>query len=586
MFDQGWTLEMVIPFKSFRYRQSGPQIWGINVRRVVRWKNEQSFLTPIPASYGFRGIYKFSSAATLVGIETPEASRNLELKPYVISAVTTNNAAPVPFSNDVSADAGFDVKYGLTRGLITDFTYNTDFAQVEQDDQQVNLTRFSLFFPEKRDFFLEGQGIFAFGGAQLQQGGGGVPGGASSISGNTRSGTPDLTPILFFSRNIGLSGGQATPIVAGGRMTGRAGKYVLGMLDIQTGDSDVVQANATNFAAFRVRRDILRRSAVGVIATRRDPATAGTDTNETLGFDTNLAFYQNVNIIGYWARTWTPGLSGSTDRNASYRAQFDYAPDRYGVQLEHLTVGPDFNPEVGFLRREAFRRSYAYLRFSPRPRSMPSIRKFSYEASLEYITDPAGSLETRNQLGSFRTEFSNSDQFTVDYVNTFDFLDEGFEISPGVIISPGAYNYQDLRGSYALGQQRPVFGTITVSRGSFYSGDKTEAGFAGRAKITKQLAVEPRVSFAWVDLQEGSFVTKLVGARVIYTFTPRVFFSSLIQYNSSASSLTSNLRFRWEYQPGSDLFVVYSDGRDTTVHGFPGLLNRTVVVKATKLFRF
>jgi hypothetical protein len=341
----------------------------------------------------------------------------------------------------------------------------------------------------------------------------------------------------------------------------------------------------------RVRRDILRRSTVGLIATRRDPAFSG-GANEAAGFDANLAFYQNVNVRGYWARTWTPGLTrveGPRRSDASYRAELDYAADRYGLQVEHMTVGRDFNPEVGFLRREDFRRTYALARFSPRPAAdaFKAVRKFSYEASVDYITSPEGALETREAQGTFRTELQNSDVATVDYTRTFEWIPSAFGIATGVRIEPGAYHFQDLRGTYQLGNQHPVSGTFTLARGSFWGGTKTEAGYRGRAELSYRFYLEPGLSFNIVRLPVGDFTATLLSTRATFTLTPRIFTSALVQYNSSSSSLSGNYRFRWEYRPGSDLFIVYSDGRDTRIGDrFPGLQNRTFVVKATRLFRF
>ena len=207
--EAGYTVEMAIPFKSLRYRSAGPQTWGINVRRVVKSKNETSTLTRVPASYSGNGVAQMAVAATLVGLETPAQSMNLEFKPYAVSSLTTDRTARVPYSNDISPNAGIDVKYGLTRGMTADLTVNTDFAQIEEDQQQINLTRFNLFFPEKRDFFLEGQGIFDFGGVSGQR-------------------TSNVDPILFFSRRIGLSAGQSVPVIAGGRVTGKAGRFDVG----------------------------------------------------------------------------------------------------------------------------------------------------------------------------------------------------------------------------------------------------------------------------------------------------------------------------------------------------------------------
>ncbi|MGH9349509.1 MAG: DUF5916 domain-containing protein [Vicinamibacterales bacterium] len=574
---RGWTLEMVIPFRSLRYERGGPQTWGIHLRRSIRWKHEQVFIAPVPASSGVRGIYRFSDAATLVGLEAPPQARNLEIKPYGISSLTTNRAAPAPFSNQLGGDAGVDVKYGLTKGLTLDATYNTDFAQVEDDEQQVNLTRFSLFFPEKREFFLEGQGIFAFGQQSSASGGGGGGGGG------IRSSATNLSPVLFFSRRIGLSGTQEVPIVAGARVTGRAGPFAVGALNIQTAESDTAGAASTNFTVVRVRRDLLRRSTIGLIATRRDPAFGG-GTNGAAGVDASFAFFQNLNVRGFWARTSTPG-PGATSGD-SYRAELDYAGDRYGLQAEHLTVGRDFNPEVGFLRREDFRRHAVLARFSPRPATrFRRVRKFSYEASYDYITSPDGELETREVQGTFKTELHTSDVATVEYTRSFEWTPTAFSIS-GIPIAPGAYHFQDVRSTYQLGNQHRVSGTLTLARGSFWGGRKTEIGYRGRAELSYRFYLEPGITVNVLDLPAGSVTAKLVSTRATYTFSPRVFTSALVQYNSSSRSLSGNYRFRWEYQPGSDLFVVYSDGRDTSTRGYPELVNRTFVVKATRLFRF
>jgi hypothetical protein len=576
LFDQGWMVEMMIPFKSLRYREAGPHVWGLNIRRGVRWKNEQQFLTPIPASYAFRGIYKFSSAATLVGIEPPANSRNLELKPYGTSALRTDRVATPRLSNDLDGDFGFDAKYGLTRSLIADFTYNTDFAQVEDDDQQVNLTRFNLFFPEKRDFFLEGQGIFGFGGTGSGRAGGGG-GGEGQI------GAPPLTPVLFFSRRIGLTGGQKVPINAGGRATGRAGPYTLGFLNIQTGENDAVSADSTNFSVVRLRRDILRRSTIGLIGTHRSDLPGVSGSSHSYGVDAYLAFFANVELNAYYARTKTPGRTGD---EASYRTFFSYNGDRYGVGYEHLFVGDAFNPEVGFLRRSAFRRNFGQFRFSPRPAKSATIRKFSYDASFDRITNPAGALESREVVASFNIEKQNSDRFDVEHTRSFEFLAEPFAIDRDVTLPVGGYEFHDTVVSYFLGQQRKLSGTIAAARGTFYNGTKTEARYQGRVELGPRLSVEPRISFNWIDLDQGRFTTKLVSSRVTYTMTPRMLTMALLQYNSSNDTLSTNIRFRWEYEPGSDLYVVFTEGRNTDLRGYPDLQNRGVVVKLTRLFRF
>ncbi|MCM3881540.1 MAG: carbohydrate binding family 9 domain-containing protein, partial [Vicinamibacterales bacterium] len=382
--DQGWSVEFVIPFKSLRYGPGREQTWGINLRRIIGWKSEWVFLSTPPAYLGQPSILAVSKAATLVGLEVPESRKLLEIKPYGIAGIRTDLGTRDPFINKRDHDFGGDAKYGITKSLTLDLTYNTDFAQVEDDTQQVNLTRFNLQYPERREFFLEGQGLFAFGNARLGGGGGG--------SSNT--------PVLFFSRRIGLNNGRPVPIAGGGRLTGRIGDYSIGMLNIQS-ENDVPSASkATNFSVLRLKRNILRRSNVGVLYTRRiETETGGAPPGETFGFDGLYSLSTSLNVNGYYARTKTAALNGGDDH--SHLLSFDYNADRYGLQVQNLAVGPTFIPQVGFLRRTDFKRNFAQARFSPRPSRdhWKAIRRFVYSANVEYIENNQGRLEFREQEG-------------------------------------------------------------------------------------------------------------------------------------------------------------------------------------------
>jgi hypothetical protein len=568
---EGWTVEMAIPFRSLRYRGSGPQTWGINVRRNVRWKNELSYLSPVPRAYGARGILRLSQAATLVGLEPPPAAVNLEVKPYAVANAKADRVVDPRFEHDVDANAGVDVKYGVTQSLTADFTYRTDFAQVEDDDQQVNLTRFNLLFPEKREFFLEGQGIFAFGGATTTP-----PTGAAASA-------PVNTPVLFFSRRIGLNGSRAVPIDAGGRLTGKAGRYSIGVLDIGTDESTADSAGATNFGVVRLKRDILRRSYVGFIGTHRSPSTSSDGDNLVLGVDANLSFFQSLNIVGYYAGTQTRGRSGD-DR--SYRVRFDYDADLLGIQIEQLAVGRNFNPEIGFMRRTDFIETLGQLRVSRRPRGPSAIRKISLEGALDYITNGDRALENRQLRAGVRADMQSGDSWSVGYARDFEFLAQPFEIVTGTFVPGGAYHSPTVRGAYTLGTQRKISGEISAARGTFYGGDRTDLAYRGRAELTARLSLEPGASFNWVDLPGGGFTATLLTTRATLTFSPRMLTAALVQYNSTSHLVTTNVRFRWEYRPGSELFVVYSDGRDTLERGGAGLMNRGLTLKLTRLLRF
>jgi Domain of unknown function (DUF5916)/Carbohydrate family 9 binding domain-like len=559
-FEHGWTIEIAIPFKSVRYPSPGEQTWGINFRRVVRWKNEVVHLTPIPASYGLFGINRMSQTATLVGLRTPSVGKNLELKPYGIVGVTTDRLAVPPKSRDPNANAGFDVKYGLTRGLTADFTYNTDFAQVEDDQQQVNLTRFTLFFPEKREFFLEGQGIFNFGGG---------------------ADTTEL-PVLFFSRRIGLANGLPIPIRVGGRLTGKVGKLSVGVLNIDTEESSLGTTPATGFRVVRMKRDIFGRGSVGVIATDRAPS--GGQDSYAFGADANFGFGLTT-INTYYAQTRTPGRSG---QESSYYGQAEYNADRYGAVVELLTVDPNFNPDIGFLRRSDFRKEYASGRYSPRPKHLRGVRKLYYEASFKYITDSTNRLQSRAEVADLRGDLENGDAFAATYERDYEFIPSPFALQPGVIVPVGGYQFYNQSLSYTLGALHRFRGTLSASTGTFYDGIRRSAGYtAGRTDIAHRFSVEPSIALNWIDLPWGSFRTTLASGRSTYSFSPRSEVSAFIQYNSSANSLSTNLRFRWEYIPGSDLFVVYNDARTTLVPDrFADLQSRTFLVKMTRLFRY
>ena len=581
--DKGWTVEMAVPLKSLRYKTSGQQTWGINARRMVRWKNETSYLSRVPASWGGRGILKFSSAATLVGVELPKITRNLEVKPFVTSGVFTNRVLQPSFTDDLRGDWGIDAKYGLTKGLNMDLTYNTDFAQVEADDSQVNFGRANIIFPEKRDFFLEGQGIFAFGGVSARP-----PGGDGAGNLQNENTAPNLSPIMFFSRAIGLQSGQPVPITVGARVTGRQGRYSVGLLNLQTDELAGAGARATNFSVVRVRRDLFRRGSIGGVATYR-PQRSGslTGANEVFGGDMTLAFFQNLNINTYFAKSVTPG---STTDQTSYLVKVDNTVDRWGANFERLKVGEGFNPEIGFLRRRAFARTFGQAQFSPRPKNAKLVRKYNYRTNIDWLQNPTGKLESGEWTGTFRADFQSGDQIEHEYARSYEYLADPFGISRAagdrVQIAPGEYHFGEHRTTIYLAPQHPMTGRINVLYGTFYDGNRTELAFNGRVNINPRIDLSPRIQYDWLDLRAARFTTKLVAARIGLALTPRMALSSLFQYSSAGSSLVSNIRFRWEYIPGSDLFVVYTDNNDTRFTGISRLQNRAFIIKATRMVRF
>jgi hypothetical protein len=573
-FDGGWTVEMAIPFKSLRYQAGRDQTWGINLRRVVRWKNEWSYLAQVPrALTTFRGILKVSSAATLVGLQAPLGTRLIELKPYALSGLATDTTVTPRLSNDLTKRVGGDLRYGVTQNLTVDVTVNTDFAQVEVDEQQVNLTRFNLFFPEKRDFFLENLGTFAFAGR--------ASAGLGAGSG--------VTPYLFFSRRIGLDGGRVPSVHGGGRLSGKVGRFTMGLLGVRTGELPPLEGQSqgiepATFTVARAKRDILRRSSIGGMVTHRSATPGRVGSNLGYGLDATFSFYQNVRFDTYVAGTQTQGRSGD---DLSYRGLFDYNGDRYGLTAERLVVEPNFLPEIGFLRRTDMRRNFVQTRFSPRPARIKHVRKFIAQASVNYLTNNQNRLDTREIVGLFQTELVNTDVASIMYTDTFDRPVRPFDVAPGVRIPIGGYDFHTLQLSYTGGQQRKVSGAIVYETGSYYGGTQQSISVnSARMEITPRVSLEPSLSVNVVDLPQTSFAATVVRTRATYTVTPRMFVSGIIQYNSATASRGSNLRLRWEYAPGSELFVVYTDDYDTESRAAStALRNRAFVVKVNRLFR-
>ena len=576
-FDGGWTVEMAIPFKSLRYRPGTEQVWGVQVRRSVLRDNEWNYLTPLPiqaAGGGSNGVFRVSMYGTLVGIEAPPPGRNVEVKPFATSSLRTDRALTPSVSNEFAADAGLDVKYALTQNLTLDLTVNTDFAQVEVDEQQVNLTRFSLSFPEKRDFFLEGRGIFNFGTQGFTGGGGG--GGGSA-------------PNLFYSRRIGIRGSTPVPILGGARLTGKVGSFDVGALSIQTAEDEDIGAESTNFTVLRLRRDLHTRSSIGVLLqnrSRSDVAESGS--NQAWGVDGTFGFTSELGLITYYARSYTPGLEGRDD---SYRAQLSYGGDRWGGELGYLVVGGAFNPEIGFLRRSGYRQSSASGRYSPRPASIGWIRQLTFDGDVSYLeSQTTGLVESRDFGGGTRVDLERGDSFSASWTNTFEQLVRPARIS-GALLPAGRYDWNAYQVSYRFGPQRPYQGNLSVRWGGFYTGERLSIGMnQGRIEVTPQLSLEPSLEFNWIDFPdesaEADFNQHVGRLRATYTLTPRAYVSALVQYSSGSGSASGNFRLRWEWAPGSELFIVYTEDRNTdALDGWSELSNRGLAIKVTRLFR-
>jgi hypothetical protein len=521
----GWYAEFRIPFSTLRYGAGTPQRWGLNLVRGIRRRNEEAFWAPIPRQFN---LMRLSLAGTLEGLDVP-TRRAATLTPYVLGAVRRD------YSRDDSEwprEAGADAKIGVTPSLTLDLTYNTDFAQVEVDEQRTNLTRFPLFFPEKRPFFLENAGIFA-------------------------AGTPQAAD-LFFSRRVGIDDqGQPAPIIGGGRLTGRVAGLTVGLLQIFTDDRDSLAGNSYSVA--RVSREAGGRSRIGVIVVQRLSTADRDDYNRTWGFDGRLGLSPAWTVDWWGALTETPGRSG---RETAFSLRVGQQTGVWSNSVRVLQVGEDFNPEVGFLARSGFRFFEGSVMRIVRTPGITWMRQwlphFTYRGyygfdgahqSSYYHIDPEFDFEGGGRLGP---ELNIQGET----------LTEPFEIAENVVLQPGRYTWAFNGWDFSTNPSAPVSVSARVELGGFYTGSK----YGGNATLT----LRPNAAFTGsilvdyndVNLDEGDFARSLLGLRLGYFFTPRIFVQSLVQYNNQARVWTANARFGWLNTAGTGLFVVFNEAQE------------------------
>jgi hypothetical protein len=568
--ERGWETEIAIPFKTLRYPTGANRTWGFNVKRNIRRKNEQVFLSPV--SRGF-DIFRVSSAAKLTGLNLP-ARRDLKLIPYVLGSADKDYT----FATDQlerKARGGLDVKWGVRPNLTADFTVNTDFAQVEADDEQVNLTRFDLFFPEKRPFFLENASIFQFGAAQQAE--------------------------LFFSRRIGLSatGSSGVPIdiVGGGRLSGRVGGFNVGLLNMQT-ESAVDQrmgrllTPANNFGVVRIQREVGRSNFGGIYVNREGTGKRSFDGdyNRAYGVDAALQVSTNGKLFTYLARTDSPASKGGSDYSG--RAFYNFTNNLWQVSAGFTQVGDFFNPEVGYLPRRGYRRPEGRVFFQPQPKRWPWIRRISPHVSYDaYHGLEHGEIQSsRGHYHFFEIQPAQGGRFGtfVDRmqdrpVASFTVFNAG---GKRVVIPPGLYRWSHFGSELQSNPSAKLAGTLRTRHGGFYDGDFSS--YEGTLSLRASARFQTTLGYTRqnVDLPYGRFHTDLVPFKISYAFTTLANLQALVQYNNQTSQLSSNVRLALLNRSGTGLFVVYNDRRDTTDFNPLDTLGRSFVVKYTRLFDF
>ncbi|MFQ5792346.1 MAG: DUF5916 domain-containing protein, partial [Acidobacteriota bacterium] len=544
--EDGWVAEVEIPFKTLRFKP-GQTTWGLNVERTIRRLNEVNrWASPRREVW----LTNLSMAGRLTELEGIQQGRGLDIRPF---------ASAGRRDGDGQGDVGIDIFKNITPSLNASITVNTDFAETEVDARQVNLTRFPLFFPEKRTFFLEGAGIFEVAGLRI---------------------SPRSNLIPFFSRRIGLLVGEEVPIIAGVKLVGREKGFNIGLLDVVTGAVDNFeygQVDRQNLLVTRVSRNLFRQSWVGGILTHGNPK--GTGSNTLFGLDARFATStfrgdKNLSLDLYFLGTEDETLS-ATDYAAGFT--LDYPNELWDVGISGAHIGEHFRPELGFVPRAGIRRIRPFLSFRPRAREI-GIRRFNFEffPELVYTLDNR-LLDYRIFTAplNFRTE--SQERLEFNYIPERETLEEPFEIHPGIVIPPGVYRWTRYRVEVFTATKRPWVVELSYWWGSFFSGNRRQINSGIVLKPSPNLRFELRSERNEISLEEGEFFTQIFELGAEINFSPRVSWANLVQYDNESRILGFQSRFRWILKPGNDLFVVFNRGWEEIDNRFRSAFDRGTV---------
>ena len=566
--DIGWSAEFAIPFRTIRYPARENQSWGVNFQRNIRRRNETSYWAALPRQYN---LYRVSMAGQLTGVAAPFGNtRNLQVTPYVIGEAVTRDARPDEPALALG-DVGADLKYSVTSGLTLDATYNTDFAQVEVDDQQINLDRFNLFFPEKRPFFLENAGAFSVGNL-------------GPATGRNLGQTE-----LFFSRRIGITdSGVPVPILGGARLSGKINdSTTIGFLNMQTESLRGI-ARANNFTVARLRRDLPNRSSIGGMFVNRtgtgDPDIDGlaldNDYNRAYAVDARVGVGQNGLVQGFLGRTDSPDADeGEYAMSVSTR----YDSEAWRLIAGYQENDEDFNPEVGFLRRTGGFRKFDFgINNTTRPNGFLKYQELTPHMSFTRFWNLDGDMETSVLHLHFDGEFEDSSSGGVSYDIRSERVFSAFTVS-GLSVPPGSYDFNELTYSYNSDRSAPFSAGIRATTADFFGGDIVTIRPSVNARYGETLNLSLSFSRNDIDLPSGSTITNLTSLSAAYNFTPRLYVQSLLQHNDSADLYAVNFRVGWLQDANTGLFFVYNE-TEGIGEFIPTGAGRRVIVKYSYLF--
>jgi hypothetical protein len=552
--ETGWSTEMRIPFKTLRYGSGDQQAWGINFQRNIRRNNEIVFWAPLERN---RNIYRVSEAGTVTGI-VPPPQRNLKVTPYVLGTTQSGGELADP---ETDQEFGFDIKYSLTPSLTLDATYNTDFAQVEVDELQVNLDRFNLFFPEKRPFFLENAGQFAVGNPAAVE--------------------------MFFSRRIGISeDGEPIPIEGGLRLSGKLGSTTnVGLLYMSVEGVEGI-APANTFAVARLNQELPSRSAIGLIVISRDGdgsfnVAEEDDHNETYAIDGRWGIGDHLMLEGWAAKTNTPGRDGRDD---AFALKSNYSSAEWAARLNYTEVGADFNPEVGFLSRTEYRSIESFLMRRIRPKDLWGLLEIRPHVSYNGFWRFDGFQETGFLHFDSHFEFKTGTEVHTAINFTRAGVIDPFDIIDGVTIQPGTYDHSEVAIVYFTNQSKPFSFGLNTTVGGRFGGDRVSIAPSFNYRIGETFSSELSVNYNNFDLPvpNGDFTANLARLRLSYSFTPKILLQALIQYNDNDDVIGTNIRFSWLQSASSGFYLVYNEIDEQGVGGLP--TGREFIVKYSHIF--
>ena len=566
----GWTAEFAIPFKSLRLSENEEQTWGIDLERVIRRKNEQTYWNGFHRGFNLENL---SQAGHLGGWESIETGLRLRIKPFTVGGFQ-HSANPNDSTFQNTSDFGMEVmKYRITPSLTADVTWNTDFAETEVDEQQVDLERFPLFFPEKREFFQEGAGIFDFGIANQEA-------------------RRELR--LFHSRRIGLSPRrQEVPILAGGRITGKLQGFTAGMLNIQTEALPSENTPVSNYSVLRVKRDVLSRSTVGGFLLNREMA-GSSDYNRIYGMDGKFVFRRYLTFDGFLAKSAEPGVNDNWVMYGSAKWDSDFLL----TGMEYFSIDPNFRNDLGFIRRTDVRRFSPFFAVSPRP-NIRGIRQMLFSARWDTLFDHSNRLIRRIDHYVVQVTFQSGDLIrTSPQHYNFDRVKEPFEISPGVTVPAGNYTWGVWSASFRANPGRKLSGRLAFTqRYGYYGGNLYVWGISPVLKLTEDISLNVDYNINSGSLPGGDFTDHTVNTRINYNFNNQWLTSTTLQYNNTDSFLGFNFRLNYIFRSGDDFFLVYNEGRhalfedignvERRVTGvFDGRKDRSLQLKLTYSFDF